>query len=404
MKMRKSSQFGLTSRFQFVRRSMAWATLCLGLCMLGFPVSAGAHKGTVITFDPPDAGKGAGQGTNAWGITPQGAIIGWYVDGSNAIHGFLRTPRGAITTIDASGAGIDASQGTFPVAMNAEGVIAGTYLDASYVFHGFLRAPDGRFMTVDDAYAGTDPGEGTRVTDINAAGTIAGWSDAAGNVNHIFLRGAHGGTTEFYAPGAGNGDGQGTYMPGFYGLTPAGAITGWYVDGNNVMHGYLRGAHASITEFDASGAGTDSSACLGAPVPPGWPPLLEGTQPVSANSEGAVTGSYGDQNCAFHGFLRGVHGRITEFDAPGAGKGTGQGTFPVSNNPAGVITGYYVDKYDVVHGFVRYPDGKFTTIDVPGAGTADFEGTFSYGNNPAGVCMGSYVDGNGASHGFLWIP
>ena len=390
--------------YQVVRRSMAWAMLCLAVCMLGVGVSAGAQKPTIITFDPSDAGKGAGQGTNAWGITPQGAIIGWYVDGSNAIHGFLRTPHGTITTFDASGAGIDASQGTFAVAMNAEGVIAGTYLDASYVFHGFLRAPDGKFMKMDDPYAGTNPGQGTRVTDINAAGTIAGWSDDAGNVNHIFLRDAYGGATEFYAPGAGTGDGQGTYMPTFYGLTPAGAITGFYVDVSNVMHGYLRGAHGSITEFDAQHLGTGTSACQSAWVPLGSPPLLEGTQALSVNPEGAVAGQYGDVNCVFHGFLRDAHGSITEFDAPGAGKGAGQGTFVTSNNPEGAITGYYTDKYDVSHGFVRAPDGKFTTIDVPGAGKDPYEGTFSFGNNPAGVCMGYYVDANGASHGFLWIP
>ena len=221
------------------------------------------------------------------------------------IHGFLRTPHGTITKLDDPDAGTDEYQGTIPVAMNMEGVIAGTYLDASYVFHGFLRAPDGKFMKMDDAYAGTDPGQGTRVTDINAAGTIAGWSDDAGNVNHIFLRGAHGSPTEFYALGAGTGDGQGTYMPTFYGLTPAGAITGWYVDPSNVMHGYLRGAYGSVTEFNAPDAGTDSNACPGTTVP--GAPLLAGTQPLSVNSEGAVAGQYGDENCAFHGFLRGAH-------------------------------------------------------------------------------------------------
>ncbi len=388
--------------YQVVRRSMAWAMLCLAVCMLGVGVSAGAQKPTIITFDAPGAGTDSGQGTYPFGITPEGAIIGWYVDGNNVYHGVLRTPHGTITKIDDPDAGTDEYQGTIPVAMNMEGVIAGTYLDASYVFHGFLRAPGGKFMKMDDAYAGTDPGQGTRVTDINAAGTIAGWSDDAGNVNHIFLRGAHGSPTEFYAPGAGKGDGQGTYMPTFYGLTPAGAITGWYVDVSNVMHGYLRGAYGSVTEFNAPDAGTDSNACPGTTVP--GAPLLAGTQPLSVNPEGAVAGQYGDENCAFHGFLHGAHGRITEFDPPGAGKGAGQGTFVTSNNPAGAITGYYTDKYDVSHGFVRAPDGKFTTFDVPGAGKDSYEGTFSLGNNPAGVCMGYYVDANGTSHGFLWIP
>ena len=57
--------------------------LCLALCVLGLAVSAGAQKPTIITFDAPGAGTEAGQGTNACGITPEGAIIGWYVDGNN---------------------------------------------------------------------------------------------------------------------------------------------------------------------------------------------------------------------------------------------------------------------------------------------------------------------------------
>ncbi len=404
MKKRMSFNFGLTACFRVLRSSAAWMTRCLAVCMLGLIVPVHAQKPAIITFDAPGAGTDAGQGTNPWAITPQGAIIGWYVDGDNAIHGFMRTHQGAFTRIDASGADIDASNGTFPTALNAEGVSVGAYLDAAFVFHGLLRTPDGKSIRIDDPYAGTNPGTGTRVVDINAAGTITGWSDDADNVNHVFLRDVHGGTTEFYAPGAGTDAGQGTYMPTFYGLDAAGAIIGWYVDADNVMHGYLRLARGTVTEFDAPGAGVDSSVCEGAPVPPGSAPLLTGTQPLSLNPEGVVVGQYGDVNCAFHGFLRGEDGRITRFDVSGAGTSKGQGTFVLSNNPAGKITGYYVDGSNVAHGFVRSKDGEFTTFDAPGAGTGTLQGTFPFGNNPAGAIVGNYVDASGAFHGFLRNP
>jgi hypothetical protein len=65
-----------------------------------------------------------------------------------------------------------------------------------------------------------------------------------------------------------------------------------------------------------------------------------------------------------------AHPRIITFNAPGAGKGSGQGTFPVSVNPAGVIAGRYVDANNALHGFVRTPHGTIRSFDVSDAGTA----------------------------------
>src|ERR1035438_3440214 len=53
-----------------------------------------------ITFDAP----GAANGTVANFISPVGAIVGWYSDANNAIHGFVRNPDGVFTTIDVPGA------------------------------------------------------------------------------------------------------------------------------------------------------------------------------------------------------------------------------------------------------------------------------------------------------------
>jgi len=95
------------------------------------------HK--IITFDVPGAGTRAGQGTFGWTINPSAAIVGWYVDGGNVMHGFLRDRAGKFTMFDAPGEGTAAGQGTFPQNDNTAGAIAGYYVDANGVSHGFLR-------------------------------------------------------------------------------------------------------------------------------------------------------------------------------------------------------------------------------------------------------------------------
>jgi hypothetical protein len=53
-----------------------------------------------------------------------------------------------------------------------------------------------------------------------------------------------------------------------------------------------------------------------------------------------------------HGFLRAPDGKLTTFDAPGAGTGYGQGTWGYWINKSGAITGYYCDAI-TCHGFLR---------------------------------------------------
>jgi hypothetical protein len=89
--------------------------------------------------------------------------------------------------------------------------------------------------------------------------------------------------------------------------------------------------------------------------------------PRRNNVWGAITGYYVDANNVQHGFLRARNGAITGFDAPDAGTGAGQGTNAVCLNEAGVITGFYYDASSVLHGFVRFRDGAITTFDGPDA-------------------------------------
>jgi hypothetical protein len=71
------------------------------------------------------------------------------------------------------------------------------------------------------------------------------------------------------------------------------------------------------------------------------------------NPAGAITSFYVDGDDVSHGFVRAPDGIITKFDVPGAGTGTDQGTFPLTINPVGAITGYYIDASGVSHGFLR---------------------------------------------------
>ena len=146
--MRSKSIF---AQFVAPTRSRRWAAVCLALYMLGLGLSATAQddrRATIITFDVP----GASQVTQAFGINPAGTIVGYYAVLNDQIfvyHGFLRTKDGDFTTFEAPDAGTGAGQGTFAFSINPRGVISGYYVDASDVGHGFLRAKDGTFTTID---------------------------------------------------------------------------------------------------------------------------------------------------------------------------------------------------------------------------------------------------------------
>ena len=233
---------------------------------------------------PEGAGTGSGQGSWATSINAEGMIAGFCLDANNVAHGFLRTPDGTTTTVDVPGAQLTSLCAVDCI--NPEGLIAGVYADASNVLHGFLRAPDGTITKFDVPGAGVGSGQGTFPGGINPEGLIAGVYADASNVNHGFLREPDGTISKFDVPSAGSGSGQGTLPSGFLGINSEAAITGNYLDANNVSHGFLRSKRGAITTFDASGVGTFP---LGA---------------LCINREGAITGYYIDASNVGHGFLR----------------------------------------------------------------------------------------------------
>lgn len=306
--------------------------------------------GKFISFDAPgaDSSSGSGNGTFPNGISDSGVITGSYSDASGTQHAFLRSPEGGFTTFDAF---VGGDSYTNAVAVNLEGAVVGYSSDPSGVDHAFLRRPNGSITTwIGPGGCNTNPTTGcfgTAAFGINVFGTVAGaYMDASGNfVSHGLLRSPQGKFTPFNVPAAGTGSYQGTGCPGCSEpINAFGAVAGYYVDANDVVHGFLRSPWGTFQTFEPPGVGPNGINCYS-------------DCSVGLNAWGAITGFYLDANNVYHGFLRSPEGKAISFDAPGADLTPGDynGTFPVSINDWGAITGYYIDPMGIFHGFLVLP-------------------------------------------------
>ena len=243
-----------------------------------------------------------------------------------------------------------------------------------------------KIITFDAPGAGTGANQGTFAWFINSARTIAGWYIDSNNVWHGFVRDpATGNIQTIDYPGASN-----TSFNAINDSHPP-VLTGDYSDSNIVFHGVLYSDGNFTPEFDCTQAGTGA-----------W----EGTAPQATNAAGLTTGFCIDSNFAYHGFVRDAGGTITDFDCPQAGTNSYQGTLPNawSLNSAGTIVAQCFDNSNVMHGSVRNPDGTIKDFDVKGAGTGAAQGTNALGINSNGWITGYYVDAKGVSHGYLRDP
>jgi hypothetical protein len=296
-----------------------------------------APDGTITEFDLP-----TGTILEVWGMNPELEIAGTYIDANNVLHGFLRTPHGKFITIDAPGAGTAAYQGTESESLNPAGVLQGDYADANGAYHGFIRAPDGTFTTFDIGGTGTSQGVYPAIfSGINPEGATVGEYVDINNVYHGYVRAPDGTITELDNPNAGTGTSQGT---GISGINPAGEINGWYIDPNNVFHGFLRAPDGTMKEVDVPGAGTG--------IYQGTDAAEYMFAYGGINPAGTITGYYADANNVYHGYLRTRDGNFVTLDVLGAGTGNWQGTLPLNINPKGEIAGYYIDANDAYHGFL----------------------------------------------------
>lgn len=318
-----------------------------------------------VSFDAPDAGKGEFQGTVASSINLKGVIAGYYFDGSNVQHGFLRQPNGQFTEFSPAnltdvivysinnsnqvlGTGsltvkpyefvgfVRSATGplayfapagaiyTEPLSLNDSGEIAGLYQDSAQAFHGFIRSASGAFTVVDDPDATIAKLEGTYATAINDSGQIAGFYDdtSTGTVRG-FIRDQFGNFTNFDpVPG-------GAVGINLWSMNLSGEVCGEYWGNDQIPHGFLRDASGTVTDFSLPGS------------------VL--TDPTSINDSGVIVGEWQNSAEFTLGFERDGSGDLTPFAAPGSNYGTS----PAGINNNGRITGSWEDTNYVAHGFVK---------------------------------------------------
>ena len=354
--------------------------LSLLLCTLTLSVSGDAQEARITKFDAPNAGTGFGQGTTSTGINLFGTITGNVTDDNYGTHGFLRSRDGEFTNFDVPGA--DPIMGcTCPGGINDLGVVTGYFVDTNGVAHGFLRAPTGKITSFDDSNAGAvaNQGQGTFPESVNDLGAITGYFVDGSGIGHGFLRASDGNMTTIDVPGPGTFPGN---------INNFGFIAGTYSDDNFVSHGFVRTPAGKITVFDAP-------AAVGSGI---------GTYTAVINDRGVIAGSYFDANTNLEtGYVREPDGKFTAFEAPGTGTSAYAGTQVFAVNLPGAITGFGRDDNFDAQAFVRTPNGKTTTFTIPGQildGGNDF-GSSGWAINTEGVIAGRWRDTNYALHGFI---
>ena len=93
--------------------------------------------------------------------------------------------------------------------------------------------------------------------------------------------------------------------------------------------------------------------------------LDQGTEALGVSSVGEIAGFYADFGSVLHGFVRAADGTITEFDAPDAGTSRRQGTICNGINAAGVVVGYVTDSSSVDHCSIVQPTAPLPSTPTP---------------------------------------
>jgi len=361
------------------------------------PPRSSAQQPKLTEFDPPNTIQASVPqcapfcGTFAYSINDWGVVVGSYTDTDVVPHGFLRFPDGEFLSFDAPGAGLgqDLDEGTVPYAINDWGDVTGQYQDPNLLFHGFIRYHDGSYVNFEAPGVGEN-GIGTFGYSINNWGAVSGVYLDSNLAYHGFVRDPSGKITDFDVQGAGTGAFQGTYPCEETCINSWGEVAGFYYDGNNATHGFVREPGGKITMIDIPGAGTGAG---------------QGTVVASINDAGTTTGYWADPNYFYYAFIRTRDGKVTTFYIPSANF-PGQGTVGYSLNSGDAVAGAYFDANFAYQGFERFPCEKGNVVEfhAPHAGGGANQGTRASANNAWGTVAGWYIDQNNLNHGFVWYP
>ena len=105
--------------------------------MTGQPHGYVVKNGTFRPYDVPGS-----TGTLTWEINPAADFVGYYFDGNGNQHGFLqRWGESVPITVDAPSEPPFNSILSNAFGINPQGAIAGLYIDSGAVWHGFIAVP-----------------------------------------------------------------------------------------------------------------------------------------------------------------------------------------------------------------------------------------------------------------------
>jgi probable HAF family extracellular repeat protein len=293
-----------------LRRPLVPALVGLWL-LVPAPVSAGWHFTTINGPVVKD--------TEIYGITNDGLVTGFTYDASGQGHGFLWR-NGVMKIVDYPRQG---PVGTYFYQANQKGQVAGGYYDNAGIAHALIYDVETRkFKVLPDIPGATISLAGGITDDCVLAGNYT--TDPAQTDNYVAWIFGGGRYHDSVDPASD----QAIFGTITQELNDHYDLVGYYLDANNVAHGFLKPLHGPYIPIDIKGA--------------------DNTEAYGINNHGVITGRY-MTNGTRHGFL--LHdGRVITIDVPGATQ-----TWVTAINDDGVIGGFYEDAAGNYHGYVaRY--------------------------------------------------
>jgi hypothetical protein len=250
-------------------------------------------------------------------------------------------------------------KGDFALGINSYGTVVGEFENTNGTEIGFIRYSGGHLNFF------APGGAATWFTDRNDAGISIG--EELSNVAQGFMLHGSSGVTPIVHPNAV----MGTFVQGINRLN---SVVGYYLDANNVPHGFKFLSNGSFMDINYPGA--------------------QRTTPMGINDSGMIVGSYIDV-FGSHGFIY-HNGHWATLDNPNAPVGT-TGLNGISN--AGKIIGFNNPPAKATA--FLYENGVFKVIAVPNASG----GTFANGISANGLITGdAYLNSNsGSQSGFIAI-
>jgi hypothetical protein len=206
--------------------------------------------------------------TEAWGINPQGDIVGQYGLADHTIHGFVLRD-GNLDPIDVPG-----QPNTMPVGINPDGTIVGCYHVGTPTGATILNTMYGFVMNADGVTS--YPLARTMHNGINPSGDITGnYADpTTGAFRNSYVI-SNGVTSWFTVPGS--------TITRAWDISATGSVVGFYRDSSARFHGFLL-QRGELTSIDVDLPGVTATRAFG------------------INAPGDIVGYYNDAT-GIHGFL-----------------------------------------------------------------------------------------------------